>query len=76
MSYIILPSVAYPAVPHISTCSQSGHVAAKFIECTKCVSSFSTILSASFLSLRRIQTDIITAVHRCSCTVPVIIVRM
>jgi len=41
-----------------------------------CVLIFSTNLSEIFLILRRIQQDTIINVHRCSCKVPVIFVRV
>jgi len=41
-----------------------------------CVLIFSINLSEIFLILRRIQRDIITNVHRSSCKVPVIFVRL
>jgi hypothetical protein len=40
-----------------------------------CVLIFSTGLSVTFLSLKRIQRDIITNVHMSLCKVPVILVR-
>ena len=48
----------------------------KVIEHKMYVLIFSTILSEIFLILRRIQRDIIIKVHRSSCKVPVIIVRI
>jgi hypothetical protein len=46
----------------------------RFIEYKMCVFGFSTILSETFLSLRRTQAGIVINVHRSSRNVPVILV--
>jgi hypothetical protein len=52
-----------------------GTIFRKKLWITKCVVTFSTNFSATFLILRRIERDIITNVNRSTCKVPVILVR-
>ena len=53
----------------------SMNVEKKVIEHKMFVLIFSTILSETFLILRRISLDVIINVHRSSCKVPVTLVR-
>jgi hypothetical protein len=68
---IMLSSVACLPVPYFSTSSHKRHFFGKnVIEQKMCVFIFSTILSETFLILRRIQRDIIINVHRSSVKYP------
>jgi hypothetical protein len=77
MRRIILSSVAYPDVPYFSTLSHKRRDfrKIKIDEHKMCVLTFSTNLSETLLTLRRIQSGTITNVLRSSCKVPVILVR-
>jgi hypothetical protein len=77
MRSIILSSVACLALPYFSTLphQQYNFTEKIVIEHKLCVLIFSTILSETFLILRRIRRDIIINVHRYSCKVAVIFVR-
>jgi hypothetical protein len=74
MRRIILSSVACLAVPYFPTLSHKRHDFRKnVIEHKMCVLIFSTILSETFLIVRRIQRDIIINVHRSLCKVPLLL---
>jgi len=76
MFRIIFPSVAFSALLYFTTLSHKRRDLWKRVfEHKMCVLIFSTNLPEIFLILRRIQQDTITNVHRCSCKVPVILVR-
>jgi len=66
---MILLYMACPAVSYFSTVSQFWE---NVIDHKMCVLIFSTILSETFLIVRRIQPDAIIKVHTYSCEVPVI----
>jgi hypothetical protein len=70
----LLPFVACPALPYFSTLSHERH------DFQKNVIEFKLwfplqFFSEPFLSLRRIQRDAMTTVHRPSCEAPFILVR-
>ena len=67
--HFILSFVVCPALQHVSTLSQKARFSGKKkLLNTKCVFWFSLqLLSVTFLTLRRIQRDIIINVRRCSC---------
>ena len=70
---MILSYMACPAVSYFSTVSQFWE---NIIHHKMCVLIFSTILSETFLILRRIQPDPIMKVHTYSCEVPFINVTL
>jgi hypothetical protein len=73
---VMLSSVACLAVPYFPTLSYKWHsFRKKYIEHKMSVLISFTILSETFLILRRDQWDIIMNVRRFLCKVPVIIVR-
>ena len=73
---IIFPSVACPALLYFTTLSHKRRdLLKRVLEHKMYVLIFSTNLSEIFLIQRRIQRDAITNVHKCSCKVPVILVR-
>jgi hypothetical protein len=76
--HIILSSVASLAVPCFSTLSHKRHDfrEEKGIEYKMRVFIVSKFLFETFLILRRIQRDITINVHRSSCKVPVMLVRL
>jgi hypothetical protein len=77
MSRTILSSVACLVLLNFSILSHKRHNFRKEVmEYKMCVLIFSTTLSETFLILRRNQQDIIINVHRCSCKIPVILVRI
>ena len=60
---ITLPSVTCPAVQYYSTLSNKLHgVRNKVLEHKMCVLIFSTLLSETFVTLRRIDRDIVISV--------------
>ena len=64
---VILSSVACPAPQYFSTSSHKRHYfrgGGEFTEHEMCVLTFSTILSETFLILRRIKRDVIINVYR------------
>jgi len=66
--------VTCPSLQYFSTLSHNGTIfLEKVTEHKMCVLIFSTILSETFLILRRIQRDITTNVHRSSREVPVVL---
>jgi hypothetical protein len=77
MRRIILLSVASPVLPYFSTLSHKRYdFRAKVIEHKMYVLTFSANLYEIFLILSRIELDIIINVHRSSCKVTVILVRL
>ena len=67
----ILSSMACPALQYFSTLSKKGTIFDKKLLDTKCVICFFLqLLSAIFLTLRRIQRDMIKNVYRSACEVP------
>jgi len=76
MRRIILSSVASLAVQYFCTLSHKDTIFKKrIVENEKCILIFSTILSETFLILRRIERDMITNVYRSACKLPVFLVR-
>ena len=74
---ITFSSVVCPALPHFSSLSHKLHDCRETVfEYKICVLIFSTILSETFLILRRIQRDTIINVSRSSYKVAVILVRL
>ena len=74
--YIILSFVACLDLPYFSTLSHKGTIFGKKLMNIKCVYGFSLqLLSETLLSVKEIQQDIITNVHRSSCKAPIILVR-
>ena len=71
---VMLSSVASPAVPYFSMFSHKWHDFLKRLLSVKCVLIFSTLLSETFLILRRIQQAVIN-VRRSSREVPIFLVR-
>jgi hypothetical protein len=71
MHYIILSSVACPALPYFSILSLKRHDFQKTLLSIKYVFWSSVqLLLETFLILRRIEREIIINVHRSSCKVP------
>jgi len=69
----ILSSVACPAVQYFSTLSHKRHDFRKTVtEHKMCILIFSTILSETFLILRRSERQLIATVHTFPSKVPVI----
>ena len=79
-AYAILSSVSCSHLQYFSTLPHKRQdlrkKGKKKLLNIKCVRIFSTILTETFLALRRIQRDIITNVHRSPCEVPIILVRL
>ena len=72
----ILSTVACPALQYFPTLSHKRHdFRKKNIEYKMCVLIFLKFVSKNFLTLRKIDRDIIINVHTSSCEVPDIIVR-
>jgi len=71
MRHIILSSVDCPAVPYFFTLSHKPQFLEKVTECKMVFDFF-----YNFVILRRIQRDIIINVHRSSCKIPVIPVKL
>jgi hypothetical protein len=69
MCHMILLCMACLTVSYFSTVSQFWE---NVIDHKMCVLIFSTILSETFLILRRIQPDAILKLHPSSCEVPII----
>jgi len=77
MRYIILPSVVCLALPYFSTLSHKLHDFLKnIIDYKMCVLVFCTNLSKTFHILIKTERDIILNIHRSSCKVTVILVRI
>jgi hypothetical protein len=75
ISHIILPSVACPVPPYLSTLSHKWYDLWKQVTEHKCLFGFSLqLLSATFLILWRMQWDIIINVHMPWCKVPIFLV--
>ena len=75
-SHIALSSVACLVLPYFATFSHKRYdFRKKVTEHKMCVLFFSTVLSETFLILRRIHRDISTNAHRSSSTVLVTIIR-
>jgi hypothetical protein len=72
MSRIILSSMAYMVLPHFS----QYLIKCALFENKNIELDILKLLSETFLILRRIQGDIIINVHRSSCKVTVILVRV
>ena len=73
----ILPSVACPALHYFSVLSHKRHDSRKtVIEYKICVLIVSTILSETFLILKRAERNMIINVYRSSCKVPVILITV
>jgi hypothetical protein len=68
--------VAYLAVTHLSTLSQTARFSEKTFFNIKCVLCLSLgVLSETFFILRRTERDIIINMHASSCKVAVSLVR-
>jgi hypothetical protein len=76
MRRIILSSVTCMAVPYFSALLYKRRDFRKKLLNIKCVLIFSTTFVRKFLILRRTERDIIINVHRSSCKVPVILLRL
>jgi hypothetical protein len=76
MHRITLSPVDCPALPYFSTLSHKRHdFMKKVIEHKMCVLILSTILSKTFLILRRNERDMVINIHMSSCKVPVMPVK-
>jgi hypothetical protein len=77
MRRFILSSLAWMTLPYFSALSHKWHDCSKTLLNIKCVFWFSLQrLSETFLILRRTERDVIINVHRSSCKVSVILVRL
>ena len=77
MRHLKLSSVASPVLPYFSTLSHIRHdFQKKVTEHKMCVLIFSTILSQTFLIIRRTERDMIINVYWSACKVLGIVVRL
>ena len=77
MHRIILTSLASPALPYFSTLYNKRRDLLKELLNTKCVCLFCPhLFSETFPIVRIIEPHVVIHVHRSSCNVPVILVRL